>query len=199
MPQQVRVRCIPSPWQAEAVRAGPDSRGDGDGWVRCEAGHRHWGLFGAAGLLLSRPGDDTVEVLLQHRAEWSHHGGTWGLPGGARHRGETATAAALREASEEGGLDPADVRVHGRYDDGHGGWSYVTVLGTAAVGTSARPTGGESIDVAWVPVAGVGELPLHPGFGMSWPRLRSELAPVTLVPTRRCSRSRIRSIATAMA
>ena len=31
---------------------GPDSRGDGDGWIECGLGHRHWGLFGAAGLLL---------------------------------------------------------------------------------------------------------------------------------------------------
>ena len=27
-------------------------QGDGDGWVECSLGHRHWGRFGAAGLLL---------------------------------------------------------------------------------------------------------------------------------------------------
>ena len=161
---------------------GPDARGDGDGWVECDLGHRHWGLFGAAGVLVHRPaagGDD--EVLLQHRAQWSHHGGTWGLLGGARHSDESATAAALREAAEEGGLAPDQVAVHGRYDDAHGGWSYATVLGSTDRRTEARPTGGESIDVAWVPAAQVTALPLHPGFAASWPVLRDALRPLTVV------------------
>ena len=44
---------------------------DGNGWVRCAQGHRHWGRFGAAGLLVLATG----RVLLAHRALWSHHGG----------------------------------------------------------------------------------------------------------------------------
>ena len=59
-------------------------RGDGDGWTRCAQGHRHWGIYGAAGLLLRH--DD--RILLQHRALWSHHGGTWGVLGGARNSDE---------------------------------------------------------------------------------------------------------------
>lgn len=160
---------------------GPDSRGDGDGWIECGLGHRHWGLFGAAGVLLHRPGPGGREVLLQHRATWSHHGGTWGLLGGARHSGETAVSAALREAAEEGGLSPDGLEVQGRYDDDHGGWSYATVLAAGTATTTARPTGGESIDVAWVPVDTVGGEDLHPGFGRSWPLLRPALGPVTLV------------------
>ena len=166
------------------TRGRPDTRGDGDGWIECGLGHRHWGLFGAAGLLLARPGAHGTEVLLQHRATWSHHGGTWGLLGGARHRAEGAVQAALREAGEEGGLEPSDVRVHGRFDDPHGGWSYETVLATAAAGTSARPTGGESIDVGWFAVdgpAGVDGLDQHPGFGRTWPLVRQGLQPLTLV------------------
>lgn len=163
----------------------PDTRGDGDGWVECAQGHRHWGLFGAAGLLLRRtgPGADTgaEQVLLQHRATWSHHGGTWGLLGGARHRDETAEAAALREAREEGGVEAAGVRPVGRYDEVHGGWSYATVVAHDVGGVEARPTGGESIDVAWVPVGEVTGLPLHPGFASTWPWLRRALRPVTLV------------------
>ena len=27
----------------------------GNGWVTCEQGHRHWGLFGAAGMLVYVP------------------------------------------------------------------------------------------------------------------------------------------------
>src|SRR3954465_11452407 len=58
---------------------------DGDGWRRCDRGHVHWGRYGAAGLLVVAPGP---QVLLQHRAPWSHGGDTWGVPGGARRRGE---------------------------------------------------------------------------------------------------------------
>ncbi|MEJ7702743.1 MAG: NUDIX domain-containing protein [Geodermatophilaceae bacterium] len=71
---------------------------DGDGWVTCDLGHRHWGRHGAAGLLIRT----AQSVVMQHRAPWSHHGGTWGLPGGARDSHETVSAAALREAAEEG-------------------------------------------------------------------------------------------------
>ena len=74
---------------------------DGNGWVRCELGHRHWGRFGAAGLLAFVTGGP---VLLQRRTWWSHHGGTWGLPGGARDSHESALGAALREAAEECGV-----------------------------------------------------------------------------------------------
>jgi 8-oxo-dGTP diphosphatase len=164
-----------------AVVSRPDHRGDGDGWTRCEQGHRHWGLFGASGLLLQRPAGDSVQVLLQHRAEWSHHGGTWGLLGGARESSETAVQAALREAAEEGGVDVDSVAVHGRFDDPHGGWAYTTVLGTAPVDAPARPTGGESIDVGWFSPADVTRLQLHPGFAASWPALRDALRPLTVV------------------
>ena len=71
-----------------------------DGWAFCALGHRHWGRAGAAGLLLHRAGADGCEVLLQHRARWSHHGGTWGTPGGALHHGERASEGALREVRE---------------------------------------------------------------------------------------------------
>jgi 8-oxo-dGTP pyrophosphatase MutT (NUDIX family) len=163
------------------VTGRPDTRGDGDGWVECAQGHRHWGLFGAAGLLLQRVAAGAEQVLLQHRATWSHHGGTWGLLGGARHRDESALAAALREAGEEGGVAAAGVRPVGRYDEVHGGWSYATVVAHDVGEVEARPTGGESIDVAWVPVGEVTGLPLHPGFAATWPWLRRALRPVTLV------------------
>jgi 8-oxo-dGTP diphosphatase len=161
----------------------PEHRGDGDGWVVCQQGHRHWGLFGAAGLLLTRRGGgpSDLEVLLQHRATWSHHGGTWGLLGGARHSSESPVTAALREAAEEGGLGGETVHVHGRYDDDHGGWSYVTVVASTGRTTAATPTSPESIAVEWVPQDEVERRDLHPGFGASWPGLRTALRPVTVV------------------
>jgi 8-oxo-dGTP diphosphatase len=74
-------------------------RGDGDGWVVSYRDTYHWGLHGAAGLLLRAPWHDgTPAVLLQHRALWSHQGGTWGLPGGALDSHEAAEHAAVREA-----------------------------------------------------------------------------------------------------
>ena len=60
------------------------SGASGDAWVEGPDGTRYWGRYGAAGLLIVSPG---FEVLLQHRAAWSHFGGTWGMPGGARHEG----------------------------------------------------------------------------------------------------------------
>ena len=48
--------------------------------------------------------DGTPAVLLQHRAVWSHQGGTWGLPGGARDSHESPEETAVREAHEEAGL-----------------------------------------------------------------------------------------------
>ena len=162
-------------------------RGDGDGWVRCAAGHRHWGRHGAAGLLLrDRAGgpEGPDRVVLQHRAWWSHQGNTWGVPGGARDSDESAVEAALREAGEEAGIAPAEVRPTGLLVDDHGGWSYGTVLAEPAeptVPVDPRPTGGESADVRWVDTDAVPGLPLHPGFAAVWPRLRDAPPPLVLV------------------
>jgi 8-oxo-dGTP diphosphatase len=145
---------------------------DGDGWVVCAAGHRHWGRFGAAGLLLRHPrGGDEASVLLQHRAAWSHHGDTWGLPGGARDSHETPEQAALREAVEESGLDVAQVTVTGEWVDDHGGWSYTTVLARADSELEASAVTLESVAFRWVPKNEVNDLPLHPGFAATWPQL----------------------------
>ena len=145
------------------------ARGDGDGWVICEAGHRHWGRYGAAGLLLYHPADGG-RILLAHRATWSHHGGTWGIPGGARDSGESPREAALREASEETGVDTDLVDVGTESVDDHGGWSYVTVHGRLAVDEPPllEPNDGESSELRWTPVAQVSALVLHPGFADFW-------------------------------
>jgi 8-oxo-dGTP diphosphatase len=154
---------------------------DGDGWVVCAQGHRHWGRFGAAGLLLHRvAADGETEVLLQHRAEWSHHGGTWGLLGGARHHDETPVATALREAAEEGGLRPESALVSGLYVDDHGGWSYSTAVAAEVGDAEARPTSAETVEVRWLP-ASLGSVPLHPGFAETWPVVRDAIEALTIV------------------
>jgi 8-oxo-dGTP diphosphatase len=145
---------------------------NGDGWVRCAGGHRHWGRYGAAGLLLRfRPEDAEPRILLQHRALWSHHGGTWALPGGARNRGESAVQAALREATEETTLDPDRLSVQTSLVDEHGGWSYTTVIAEAHLMSRIDTRGAEGLSVRWVPEDQVTHLPLHPGFAATWPRL----------------------------
>jgi len=144
-------------------------RGDGDGWTRCALGHEHWGIFGAAGLLLWH-GEC---VLLQHRALWSHHGGTWGLLGGARNRAETAEQAARREATEEAGLSADAYEITGTYVDDHGGWSYTTVVGQARSLVVPTALTAETLEVRWVRAAAVNELPLHPGFAATWETVRA--------------------------
>ncbi|MCZ3389729.1 MAG: NUDIX domain-containing protein [Actinomycetia bacterium] len=152
---------------------------DGNGWVECDLGHRHWGLHGAAGLLIHTvDADGTLRVLLQHRADWCHHGGTWGLPGGARDSHESVEEAALREAVEETALDGTKVRLRHTFVDDHGGWSYTTVYGDALTALPTVPNE-ESAALEWVATDRVNNLPLHPGFGHTWAQV--QLVPITVV------------------
>ncbi|MDN5759253.1 MAG: NUDIX hydrolase, partial [Tomitella sp.] len=150
-------------------------RGDGDGWSVSPDGSRHWGRYGAAGLLLRAPGGDGLPtVLLQHRAAWSHEGGTWSIPGGARDSHEDAVTAALREAGEESGM-PAEriaVRAHKRTAGDDSAWTYVTVV--ADVDQQLPTTANrESVELSWVHEDTVDSMLLHPGFADAWPSLRS--------------------------
>ncbi|WP_434156577.1 NUDIX domain-containing protein [Clavibacter nebraskensis] len=154
-------------------------RDSGDAWVEGPDGQRFWGAFGAAGLLVHDPDRG---VLLQHRVAWSHHGGTWGLPGGARHAGESAVDGAAREAAEEAGVPPAGIRPVLATVLDLGFWSYTTVSARVLRPFEPRVADAESIEVRWVPVDEVDGRELHPGFGRAWPMLRGELArEVTLV------------------
>ena len=141
---------------------------DGNGWVICSLGHRHWGRFGAAGLLVT----DGAHVLLQHRAAWTHEGDTWAVPGGARDSHETPITAALREAAEEAALDPGDVAPFGEWQDDHGGWSYTTIVAHASLHLRLAPANAESTAIRWWPIEQVATLRLHHGFAASWPALR---------------------------
>jgi 8-oxo-dGTP pyrophosphatase MutT (NUDIX family) len=148
-----------------------------DGWTTCSQGHRHWGRAGAAGILLHRDGAEGPEVLLQHRAAWSHHGGTWGTPGGALHYGESVDQGALREVREELGLLPDAVLLGARSVDDHGGWSYTTVLArpVRSIEPGDLRLDGESAGVAWLPLDGLAAVELHPGLAASLPLLRPML------------------------
>ncbi|WP_459548350.1 NUDIX hydrolase [Nocardia sp. X0981] len=153
-------------------------RGDGDGWAVSPGGVRHWGRFGAAGLLLRAPlGTGGAAVLLQLRAAWSHEGGTWALPGGARDSDETAVHAAVREADEEAGIKAADIQVRAQRVTAvaPSGWTYTTVIADAGKPLPVRPNM-ESVELAWVPEDEVDQRPLHAGFATAWPALRATAA-----------------------
>ena len=132
-------------------------------WATCALGHAHWGPRGAAGLLLAEHG----RVLLQLRARWSHHGGTWSIPGGAREAGESGVQAALREASEELGVDPTALETRGSSVATCGGWTYETVLAVPRSALQLRNLA-ETAAHRWVEADEVDGLPLHPAFRTAW-------------------------------
>jgi 8-oxo-dGTP diphosphatase len=144
---------------------------DGDGWVECACGNKHWGLNGAAGIMIVRG----HEILLQHRAPWVHNGDTWGIPGGARDSHETTIEGAFREAIEETGIDTDLLTPLHTFTDDHGDWKYETVIAKAAAGLIAHEVNDESHEVRWVDIEKVDELPLHPSFAKSWPELKALL------------------------
>ena len=148
-------------------------RDPGDAWVYSPDGAvKYWGTFGAAGLLVWHR---EAGILLQHRAEWSHNGGTWALPGGARRQHESALDAALREADEEAGVPPEVIipLFESVFDAGF--WSYTTVVVEASEFFEPIVADFESLELRWVPIDEVENLPLHPGFAGSWPTLRERL------------------------
>ena len=149
---------------------------DGDGWVQCKCGSKHWGIHGAAGLLLVRDS----RILLQHRAPWVHNGDTWGIPGGARDSHETVLEAALREANEEIGVAAHLVTTVKTYLDDHGDWSYHTVVATADIGLQAYEMNDESMEVRWILFNEVGAHNLHPSFAKSWPEISKLITSLNL-------------------
>jgi 8-oxo-dGTP diphosphatase len=149
---------------------------DGDGWVECSCGNRHWGLNGAAGLLLVREG----AILLQHRAPWVHNGDTWGIPGGARDSHEEIFDAAAREGHEECGIEKDLIRPIETYVDDHGDWAYWTVICEADEDVEAHHVNDEALQVEWVPFDQVLLKNLHPSFAASWPALLTLLGELSI-------------------
>ncbi|WP_324011878.1 NUDIX hydrolase [Microbacterium sp. JZ37] len=151
----------------------PDGpRDPGDAWVVAEDGTRYWGRFGAAGLLAVDPARG---VLLQHRVGWSHFGGTWALPGGALHQGESPLRGAVREAQEEAGVPDGAIVPRFTHVFDARIWRYTTVVADVADPFEPVISDPESLELAWVPPAIVDALPLHPGFAAAWPDLRARL------------------------
>ncbi len=101
----------------------------------------------AAALLLLFPAASPVHVLLTVRSnQLPSHAGQVSMPGGAVEKGESLEQAALREASEETGVDPAVVRVLGSLTPLHipvSGFVLNTVVGVADARPAFRLAGTE--------------------------------------------------------
>ena len=150
----------------------PHLRDLGDAWAVGPDGTKYWGAFGAAGLVVWHR---EAGILLQHRAEWSHHGGTWGIPGGAIRQGEDTISGALREANEEAGVPSELLTVLFTHVVDLDFWSYTTVVVEAAEVFEPVMGDSESEALAWIALAEVESFELHPGFASSWPELKLRL------------------------
>ena len=114
----------------------------------------------AAGVALLTP--DSRVLLLQRSDD-----GTWNLPGGRIEPGETAWAAALREAREEAGWSPEDTGtapwgspIQTRTRRGGAFVTFPLRVGWAFLPGLNR----ESLAWAWVrPSDAAARFPLHPG------------------------------------
>lgn len=143
-----------------------------DGFILCPCGSEHWGLAGAAGILAFRE-RESIEVLVQLRAEWSHSGGTWSNPGGAIGWSETPLEGAVREFEEETAIGAGSLDVVGSIVRDHGDWRYTTF---AARCETAEPVpNDESLALEWASLddllEGRLDRPVHPAFAEDLPRL----------------------------
>ncbi|MFC6146841.1 NUDIX domain-containing protein [Corynebacterium nasicanis] len=165
--------------------------GDGNGWA-AGPGTKVWGRFGAAGLMLLAGGEDP-QVLMQHRALWTNNGGTWALPGGARDSHESTAEAALREAVEECSVEPSLIEVLGEVvtagpypadpeqPELAGGWTYTTVLARTTTGEVLGTfPNEESVELRWVALSELTQLPLMPAFAEALPGLVQEIDSLSL-------------------
>jgi 8-oxo-dGTP pyrophosphatase MutT (NUDIX family) len=144
------------------------SVGDGDGFVTCTQGHNHWGVHGAAGLMLRHVDDQgQARYLLTHRSPNVQHGSTYSVPGGALDSHEYPEEGALREAQEELGPIPG-FHPTGIETADHGGWAYHTVHGDVDHMFEPQPQNWETNSAQWFTPHEIDQLPLHPGFRSYW-------------------------------
>jgi 8-oxo-dGTP pyrophosphatase MutT (NUDIX family) len=110
----------------------------------------------AAALLLVYPGPAGASIVLTIRpGTLAHHGGQVSMPGGGVAPGEGIRDAALREASEEVGVDPGSVEVLGELtplDIPVSGFLLHPVVGMTPVRPDFQAADGEVDRVLEVPV-----------------------------------------------
>ena len=144
----------------------------GDGFITLADGTARWGRFGAAGVLV-RHGE---HVFVAQRSLHCHNGGTWAIPGGALDLDETPLEGALREFSEEIGVELDAYEVVEVHEDDHGGWSYWTIVVEVHEPFEApEALHWETSATAWVRLDDLADYELFPAF-------RSTLARLGLLP-----------------
>jgi len=143
----------------------PEERGKEEEFMTCEQGHKHWGLYGAAGALFrTQSKDGDYKYLLQLRSHEVQHPLTWSIPGGAIRPDEQPIDAAKREATEEIG-GPPDTFVGGYNAQDCGDWKYHTyVFDVDHEFTPSVEPGWETAMTRWVSKDDMDNLKLHPGF-----------------------------------
>ncbi len=116
----------------------------------------------AAVLIALQPEAAGASVLLTKRSSrLAHHPGQIALPGGKPEPGDDGPeGAALREAHEEIGLDPANVELMGRLSahETVTGFHVTPVLGRVRAPFAPVPEAGEVDEVFTVPLAHVADL-----------------------------------------
>lgn len=119
----------------------------GEKSVTCGHGHKHWGQYGAAGMMIRgrRPNGDVVYLLQQRASTSADNAGKWGTFGGALLPGETPLQGATREVNEElgkvnvvdGNLSAGIIQKVGEEGYIHG-WIYEGPEGNAAFQSAAE-------------------------------------------------------------
>ncbi|MBV9450997.1 MAG: NUDIX domain-containing protein [Streptosporangiaceae bacterium] len=153
-----------------------------EGYRACPSG-RHWGPYGAAGILPWTNQGGALRVLLGKRGAKVHYPGTWDSFGGALKRDELPFLGALRELSEEievsgrtGRLMPGSLYVCKGC-----GWMFHSYLLEVAGHEGGLPAAAirdqrETDALRWVRAEQVPAVrPLHPRFAESWPELEEQL------------------------
>jgi 8-oxo-dGTP pyrophosphatase MutT (NUDIX family) len=140
----------PLPGIAAQARFAPRPR---PGWLP----HATAGLRPAAGLLLLFPIASEAHIVLTVRSsQLPSHAGQVSLPGGAVEAGESIEEAALREAQEEIGLAPGEVRILGRLTPLHipvSGFLLHPVVGAAEALPPLHPADAEVERILLLPLA----------------------------------------------
>lgn len=130
------------------------------GWV---PGRLHRSARAASVLILLYPRQGEAHLLLTVRTNSVEmHRGQVSFPGGVIERGESPEEAALREAEEEVGVVPSQVRVSGRLTTLHvpaTGFNVTPVVGVAETRPELHPSPGEVAGCLEAAVSGL----LRPG------------------------------------